>query len=148
MTDSTGTISETAAQAARDLRILVGRLRRRFLEQSDSRELTPTQQSVLSRLSKGDSSASDLAAAERVRPQGVAVTLGILEERGLIERRPDPADRRRQLVSLSEEGREFHEGRRRAGDEWLAAVMQERFTEGERQTVLDALRLLERLGQQ
>ncbi|MFB8002382.1 MarR family winged helix-turn-helix transcriptional regulator [Nocardia sp. NPDC056000] len=148
MTDATVTVSRSAARAARDLRILVGRLRRRFLEQSDSRELTPSQQSLVSRLSKADSSASDLATAERVRPQAVAATLNILEERGLIERRPDPADRRRQLVSLSDAGREFHEGRRRAGDEWLATVMQEKFSEDERRIVLEALTLLERLGQE
>ncbi|WP_327145665.1 MarR family winged helix-turn-helix transcriptional regulator [Nocardia sp. NBC_01327] len=148
MTESAMTISASAALAARELRVLVSRLRRRFQEQSDSRELTPSQLSVLSRLSKGDTTASDIATAERVRPQAIAATLNILEERGLIERRPDPADRRRQVVSLSGEGREFFDGRRRAGEEWLTTSLQERYTEAERQVLLDALALLERLGQE
>ncbi|MET9486308.1 MarR family transcriptional regulator [Nocardia sp. NPDC006630] len=148
MTESALTVSASAALAARELRVLVSRLRRRFQEQSDSRELTPSQLSVLSRLSRGDTTASDIATAERVRPQAIAATLNILEERGLIERRPDPLDRRRQLVTLSGEGREFFDGRRRAGEEWLTTSLQDRYTEAERQVLLDALALLERLGQE
>ncbi|MEV0151181.1 MULTISPECIES: MarR family transcriptional regulator [unclassified Nonomuraea] len=94
---------------------------------------------------KGDASASDLAAAERVRPQAVAPTLAVLEERGLIERRPDPGDGRRQLVSLSPAGRALFEDSRRAGEEWLTRAMQEHYTEAERQTLIQAIALLERL---
>jgi DNA-binding MarR family transcriptional regulator len=144
--DSTQTVSESAVRAARELRVLISRLRRRFLEASDSRELTPSQMSLLSRLHKrGDSTASDLAAAERVRPQAVAATLGILEERGFVERHADPADRRRQVVSLTGTGRALLDDRGQAGHEWLSAAMQEQFTEAERAIVLDALTLLERL---
>ncbi|MCX4091213.1 MarR family winged helix-turn-helix transcriptional regulator [Nocardia sp. alder85J] len=147
--DSTQTVSESAVRAARELRVLISRLRRRFLEASDSHELTPSQLSVLSRLQKsGEGTASDIAAAERVRPQAIAATLGVLDERGLVERRTDPADRRRQVVSLSRAGRELLEGRSQAGHEWLSAAMQEQFTEAERATVLDALSLLERLTAQ
>ncbi|WP_019927033.1 MarR family winged helix-turn-helix transcriptional regulator [Nocardia sp. BMG111209] len=147
--DSTQTVSESAVRAARELRVLISRLRRRFLEASDSRELTPSQMSVLSRLHKrGDSTASDLAAAERVRPQAVAATLGVLDERGFVERRTDPADRRRQVVSLTRAGRDLLDDRGQAGQEWLSAALQEHFTEAERATVLDALALLERLTAQ
>jgi DNA-binding MarR family transcriptional regulator len=139
-------ISGSAVRAARDLRVVFSRLRRRLRETYDTRELTPTQTSVLSRLGKdGPASASDLAAAERVRPQSMAATLAVLGERGLIQRRPDPDDRRRQLVSLSEAGREFFDGRRRAGEEWLARALQEHFTEEERCTVIEAMSLLDRL---
>lgn len=141
-------ISESAARAASEVRVVLGRLRRRLRESYDTRELTPSQMSLLSRLGKdGPASASDLAAAERVRPQSVAATLGVLEERALIRRRPDPADGRRQVVSLSDAGREFFEGRRRAGEEWLGRALQERFTEDERRAVIAAMGLLDRLNQ-
>lgn len=139
-------ISESAVHAAREVRVTVGRLRRRFRETYDTEGLTPSQTSVLSRLDKeGPASASALAAAERVRPQSMAATLSVLEERGLIQRRPDPDDGRRQLVSASEAGRAFLADKRRAGEEWLARSLQDRYTEEERQTVIAALALLDRL---
>ena len=139
-------MADPSAQAAHDLRVLFGRLRRRLKEVASVGDLTASQTSVLSRLVKdGPATASDLAAAERVRPQSVAATLAALHERGLIERRPDPADGRRQLISLSEAGDEMLAGGRQAREEWLTRAFQERFTAAERATVAAALALLERL---
>jgi DNA-binding MarR family transcriptional regulator len=139
-------VSESATRGARELRIVLSRLRRRLKETSDPRELTASQTSVLSRLSKdGAATASDLAAAERVRPQSMATILTALDKRGLIARRPDPGDGRRQLLSLSDAGHELVEDKRRAGEEWLACALQECFTESERRTLIEALALLERL---
>ena len=133
-------------RAAREIRVVVGRLRRRLRETYDNGDLTPTQTSLFSRLDKdGATTASALAAAERVRPQSVAATLSTLDERGLIERRPDPDDGRRQLVSVSAAGRSFLDDKRRIGEEWLARALHECFTEAERRTVIEAMTLLERL---
>ncbi|MFD9128842.1 MarR family transcriptional regulator [Kitasatospora sp. NPDC059571] len=146
MDETAGRISESAARAAGDLRVVFGRLRRRLRELQEPGDLTPSQMSVLSRLGKeGPASASALAAAERVRPQSVAATLGALEERGLIARRPDPDDGRRQLISLSGPGRERLEDYRQAREEWLARSLQDRCTEAERHTVVEAMAVLERL---
>lgn len=142
------TVSESAIRAAREVRTVVGRLRRRLKETYDNEGLTPSQTSVLSRLSKdGPGSTSDLAAAEGVRHQSMAATLAVLDERGLITRRPDPDDGRRQLVSVSDAGRVFLADKRRAGEEWLAKTLQARYTERERQQLVQALALLERLTQ-
>lgn len=70
------TASDSAVYAAREIRVVFSRIRRRLKDASDNRELTPSQTSVLSRLSKeGPASMSALAAAERVRPQSMAATL-------------------------------------------------------------------------
>ncbi|SEO46101.1 MarR family winged helix-turn-helix transcriptional regulator [Amycolatopsis saalfeldensis] len=141
-----GTASDSAVYAAREIRVVFSRIRRRLKDASDNRELTPSQTSVLSRLSKeGPASMSALAAAERVRPQSMAATLANLDERGFTHRRPDPDDGRRQLISLSETGREFVEGKRRAGEEWLVRALDERLSERERRTVIEAMALIERL---
>jgi len=140
------TLAPSSVRAARDLRVAVSRLRRRLVDVADTHELTPSQLSVLSRLGKeGPASASDLAAAERIRPQSVAATLAVLEERALVVRRPDPGDGRRQLVSLSPAGTALFDDRRRHREEWLSRALEERLTESERQTVIDAAALLERL---
>jgi DNA-binding MarR family transcriptional regulator len=141
-----GEISESASHAARELRVVFGRVRRRLKDVDDTNELTPSQASVLSRLDKaGDATASELAAAERVRPQSVAATLSVLEGRGLVRRRPDPADGRRQVISLSAAGRHLVEGSRAAREEWLARAMQDRYTETERRALIKAMALLDRL---
>ncbi|WP_040406198.1 MarR family winged helix-turn-helix transcriptional regulator [Amycolatopsis nigrescens] len=139
-------VSESAVHAARELRTMVGRLRRRLRQTYDVEGLTPSQTSVLRRLDKyGPASTSDLAAAEGVRHQSVAATLQALGGRGLIERRADPGDGRRQLVSVSEAGHAFLADKRRAGEEWLARALHDRYTEKERQALLKALELVERL---
>jgi DNA-binding MarR family transcriptional regulator len=147
VTDGPELISSPAAQAARDLRVLIGRLRRQLKEvDSGQDQLTPSQLSVLSRLDReGASTLSTLAAAERVRPQSMAATLGALDEQGWIERNPDPDDGRRQLITLSGTAREYVHGSRQVREEWLARALQDRYTDAERRTVSEALVLLERL---
>ncbi|WP_392839106.1 MarR family winged helix-turn-helix transcriptional regulator [Streptomyces sp. LN500] len=149
MTEVTGTtdgVSESAARAAREVRVVYSRLRRRMRETYDPGDLTPSQTSVLSRLDKdGEASVSDLAAAERVRHQSVAATVGVLVERGLVARRPDPDDGRRQLVFVTDSGHDFLEDRRRAGEGWLTRALEDKCTEEERRTLLEATALLERI---
>jgi DNA-binding MarR family transcriptional regulator len=144
--DESNAVAESAVRAARELRAVVSRLVRRLRETYGPSELTPSQTSVLSRLDKqGDASVGDLAAVERIRHQSMATTVGVLEQRGLVARRPDPDDGRRQLVSVSAAGRTFLADRRRAGEEWLTRVLHERCSEAERRKLLDAMALLERI---
>jgi len=149
MAANTEGVSESAVRAARDLRAVFSRLRRRLREIGATEGLTPSQTAVLARLSKdGAASTSGLAAAERVRPQSMAASLAALEQQHLIRRDPDPEDGRRQLITLTATGTERVDGDRQARQEWLARTMQDRFTERERQVVLEALSLLDRLTQQ
>jgi DNA-binding MarR family transcriptional regulator len=142
-------IGESAVAAARDLRVVFSRLRRRLRDVAIGADLTPSQTAVLTRLWKeGASSASALAGAERVRPQSMATLLAALDQHGFIERTPDPEDGRRQVVSLTEAGRERAESDRQVREEWLARAMHERYSEPERRIILDALSLLERLTEQ
>jgi DNA-binding MarR family transcriptional regulator len=139
-------IGESAGAAARDLRVVFSRLRRRLRDVAIDGDLTPSQTAVLIRLWKeGASSASALAGAERVRPQSMATIVAALDQRGLIERTPDPEDGRRQVLSLTKAGRQRAESDHKVREEWLARAMQDSYSERERRVILDALSLLERL---
>ncbi|MEV0906868.1 MarR family winged helix-turn-helix transcriptional regulator [Streptomyces hokutonensis] len=142
-------ISDSAARSARDLRVVFSRLRRRIREVATDEDLTPSQESALTLVGKhGAATASALASAEGVRPQSMAATLAALDQHGLIRRSPDPEDGRRQLVTLTEAGRERVEDNRQVREEWLARAFEDRYTEQERRTIVDALTLLERLSEQ
>jgi len=139
-------VSESAIAAARDLRVMFSRLRRRLLEVATDEVLTPSQTAVLIRLIKdGPASTSQLAGAERVRPQSMATTLTGLDRHGLITREPDPEDGRRQLITLTSVGRRHAENDRKVREEWLVRAMQDRYTEPERRVINEALTLLERI---
>ncbi|RKT08720.1 DNA-binding MarR family transcriptional regulator [Streptomyces sp. 1114.5] len=141
------TTPDSAVLAARELRAVFSRLRRTLREASGTSDLTPSQAAVLSRLiNDGPASASTLAAAERVRPQSMAATLAALEQGGLVGRRPDPEDGRRQLVSLTEVGLARIADSRQAREEWLTRALAEHFTESERTTMLAGLALMDRLS--
>jgi DNA-binding MarR family transcriptional regulator len=107
------------APLASELRVVVGQLVRRL--RAEQHRFSLSQGAVLGRLDRdGPQSVSDLAAAERVRPQSMAQTVGDLESGGLVDRRPDPGDRRRALVSLTEAGLETLLVSRREREGWLA----------------------------
>ena len=106
------------------------------------------QASVLSRLDReGPKTASALAAAERVRPQSMAQTLGELQGDGLVSRRPDPGDRRQVLVELTTKGRARLNEDRRRREGWLAETLARELSPEEQRLLLAALPLLQRLAQ-
>lgn len=139
--------SDSCVRAALDLRVAFARLRRRLREvATEPPGLSAQQSSALARIAKGEgNSASRLAELEGVRPQSMATTIASLEELGLVTRMADPTDGRRQLVSLTDAGREAESGNLDARREWLAHAMEERLTEEERQTILASTALIEKL---
>jgi len=103
--------------------------------------------SVLARLAAdGPDSPGSLAELERVRPQAMASTLAVLEQRGLVGRTPDATDGRRAIVAITEEGRAMLAERRSESVHRLSTALDE-FTAQERQTLAAALPLLDRLAE-
>jgi DNA-binding MarR family transcriptional regulator len=132
------------APLAADLRVVVGQLIRRL--RSEQNLFPLNQAAVLGRLDReGPGSVSDLAAAERVRPQSMAQTVGDLEADALVERSPDPDDRRRALVSLTAAGRRRIEADRAARESWLVKAI-EALPEADRETLERAVEILGRLA--
>jgi DNA-binding MarR family transcriptional regulator len=132
------------ALLASDLRVVLGQLMRRLRREHG---FPLSHGAVLGRLDReGPSSVSDLAAAERVRPQSMAQTVGDLEGDGLLTRRPDPDDRRRALVELTESGRETLAADRRRREGWLATAIADDLTTEEREVLARAVELLRRVS--
>ena len=95
----------------------------------------------------GPATASALARLEQISPQSVGATLGALEAKGLVERRADPGDGRRAVLSVTEAGRSLLRDKRNARTEQLAKALSTGFTPAELQTLAAASPLLERLAQ-
>jgi DNA-binding MarR family transcriptional regulator len=134
----------TTALLAHELRETLGRLVRRMRAEPgpSTRHMT-----VLSRLDRhGPSSTSDLAAAERMRPQSMAQTVHDLELDRLVSRRPDPADRRRAFVELTDAGRDVLRATRARRESWLAQALERELDDRERALLRKALALLDRLA--
>jgi DNA-binding MarR family transcriptional regulator len=130
--------------AASELRIVLGQLVRRLRREYS---FPIGQASVLGRLDReGPLTTSELAAAERVRPQSMAQTLAELEPAGLIARRPDETDRRRVLIELTDRGRERLREDRRRREGWLAEAIAAELSADEQETLIEALPLLRRLA--
>lgn len=138
--------SPSAVRASREVRAVVGRLRRRIRGAAGAEGISLPQASVLSRLADNEGlTTSDLATAEGVRHQSMTSTVAGLSALGLVERRRDPADGRRLLIAVTAEGRRRAEEGRQARGEWLAAELDRKCTEQERRTVIAAMAVLERL---
>ncbi|HEY2333488.1 MAG TPA: MarR family transcriptional regulator [Solirubrobacterales bacterium] len=130
---------------ASELRVVLGHLIRRLRAEH---RFSLSQGSVLGRLDReGPQSTSELAAAERVRPQSMGQTVAELEAQGLIERYADPADGRRTLLELTEAGRVTLAEDRGRREGWLAQALEEGFSEEERGVLDHATRLLARLAE-
>ena len=90
---------------------------------------------------------SDLASGERVRPQSMAQTGSELEADELVARRPDPDDRRRALVELTDQGRSTLQVDRQRREGWLAAAIEQDLSPAEQRVLRDAVEVLRRLAE-
>jgi DNA-binding MarR family transcriptional regulator len=137
-----------ALAAASSLRRGTMRLGKRLRTERPERAVTSAELSVLGLLHRrGAMSAGELAWAERVQPQSLTRTLAALEDRGEIGRRPDPADRRRSVLSITRSGTEVLLADVAQRDSWLAIAMAEQLSPAETQLLMMAGELMERLAE-
>ena len=77
----------------------------------------------------------------------MGATIASLEQRELVERRPDSVDGRRSILSLTPAGQAAIGSGRSAVVDQVAVVLGESFTREEIATLDEAARLLERLAE-
>lgn len=124
---------------------LHGRLREAAYESGV--DLPIAQVAVLTRLrGDGPSTASALAAAEHVTHQAITQTLAALKHAGLVRAAPDPADRRKSVISVTPAGNRLFESAIASRDAWLSRAIERVISARERATLERATQLLERLA--
>lgn len=93
----------------------------------------------------GPQSAAELARLRGVTHQAMRETAQEMIEENLLSHTPDPRDGRRKLYRLTPEGAGMLESARRTRSRWLAENWIGVLDDGERQTLKNAIALLERL---
>lgn len=143
-------VAPTAAMLAfaEELRVLVGRLKRRLREHGSLGDLTPSQVAVIVHLERqGPATVTALARLEGMRPQSMGAIIAALQADGLIEGRPDPQDGRQTILSITDSCREQVRIGRAARQDWLARNLQAKLTTTEQERLRDAVELLKRLAE-
>jgi len=114
----TSTANET--EVAARLRLSATRLARRLRREADT-GFTPSQLSALTTIDHhGPLTLGELAERERVAPPSISKVIAKLEADGLVERTPDPEDRRVTRVVTTPAGDALIAESRRRKTTWLA----------------------------
>src|SRR5579872_4031047 len=134
-----------AAELALALGLLVRRIR--LAAPAASRDLSWTQMAVIARLeTDGPATTADLARAEGIKPQSMGAALAVLEQMGLVERRPHPTDGRQVNIALTATGAQARRETHLAKRTWLAEAIA-RLDASERKHVPAAAALLRHLAE-
>ena len=129
MTVERETVEKEAEQVAAALYLSVGLFKRRLRQMPAEGELSLPESSALRRLERGGpATVTALAKAEQISVQSMGATLHTLEVRRLIDRRPDPADGRRSVMSVTETGLAALNDKRNARIAQLARALAAGFT--------------------
>jgi DNA-binding MarR family transcriptional regulator len=131
---------------AEDIRVLIGKLRRRLREEAHVGDFTPSQVQVLGLLEReGPATVTTLARAQGVRPQSMGETLSVLKAAGLVSGAPDPNDGRQTVLSLTPAFRKKVKVSRAAREDWLFRTIQTRLAPAEQAQLATGVDLLKRL---
>lgn len=137
-----------AEQAGEEIRLVIKALIRRLRSESPSQSLTSPQISVLHHLQdSGPTTAADLARAELITPQAMAVVISALEADGYIARKSDTNDARCRLITITRAGQRAFEEGRLARQSWLTNAVEHEVGPDELPTLLAGLALLRRIAE-
>ena len=119
-----------AGSAATELRESIVAVTRQMRRHRPDHGLTLTQMEMLGEVSRtGVSTPAELAGRLHVRVQSLTDSINELESRGLVSRRPDDNDRRRQLVEITPAGIALLDDDRAERDAWLNATMRDNLSD-------------------
>jgi len=119
-----------APAAATELREAIMALARQVRRHRSDNGLTLSQLEILGDVSRaGVTTPAEVATRLQVRVQSLTDSINELESRGLVSRRTDENDRRRQLIVLTASGLDLLLRERAERDTWLHDTMHDHLTE-------------------
>jgi DNA-binding MarR family transcriptional regulator len=123
------------------------RLARRMRVEAPAGEVSTAALGLLATLHReGPMPGVALAEAEGLQPQSLTRLLAVLVADGMIERTPDPADRRNLVIAITREGRRALRTAMQARRRWLNAALADSLSDSERDTLIAASELMLRLA--
>jgi DNA-binding MarR family transcriptional regulator len=141
------------AGLASALRISVSRLARRLRAERAAHglpvlsELSDTQMGALATLEHhGAMTPGELADHEKVQPPSMTRVIAVLEQHNLVTRAAHPNDKRQEMLTVTDAGRDLVRQSRRVREAWLAKRLRE-LTPEERAKLRAAAPILEKLSQ-
>jgi len=145
-----------AGSPATELRESMMAVTRQMRRHRPDHGLTLSQLEVLGEVSRttrtrgakqtGVSTPAEVAARLHVRVQSLTDSINELVSRGLVSRRPDDDDRRRQLVEITDEGVALLTDDRAERDAWLNTTMRENLTDLEFELLMLVAPVLRKLA--
>ena len=137
----------TRRSAATELRESIVAVNQQMRRHRPDHGLTLSQMKLLAEVDRaGVTSPAELSVRLQVRVQSLTDSINALEDRGLIARRPDEIDRRRQLIEITAAGSELLEADRAERDAWLHATMRDTLSELEFDLVMLVAPVLRKLA--
>ena len=119
-----------AGSAATELRESMMAVTRQMRRHRPEHGLTLTQMEMLGEVTRtGVSTPAELASRLHVRVQSLTDSINELVTRGLVSRRPDDDDRRRQLIEVTPAGIALLDEDRAERDTWLHATMRDNLSD-------------------
>jgi DNA-binding MarR family transcriptional regulator len=123
-------VAESSLSAATELRESMMAVTRQLRRHRPDNGLTLSQLQLLGEISRaGVTTPAELGVRLQVRVQSLTDSFNELEARGLIARRPDETDRRRQLVEITPDGTAVLDADRGERDAWLHQTMRDTLSE-------------------
>jgi DNA-binding MarR family transcriptional regulator len=140
-------INSTDIEIAGNLRTVIHRLVKVLRKHTRNEEmLSLTERSTLGLLYQhGQLLPTELAQMEKVTAQSMSQVVARLVESGYIIKTPSESDKRKAYLSLTPAGKDYIERHRQEKQEWLARILHEKVSAGEKETLSEALAILSKL---
>jgi len=105
--------------------------------------LSLTERSTLSVINQSiEMLPSELAAKEKVTGQSMSQIIGKLSDNGYIKKTSSLDDKRKVIITITQEGKDYIELKRTKNQEWLAKIIAEKATEAEKEILMNAITIL------